>query len=250
MTASSVRAGLRRDGALVRAGLGEVLGSPPLTALYAGIVIVVSALDAAIVSRTALGPVMATGDARAVGTVLSTAAFFASFVAAGIAYAVLLVVPLTRARTGGGLVAVLATPVGARRLWWTRSVALWVPSLLAGVLAPAGVLGGLRWLAVPAGTGSPLDGWLLLATLVAVPVTFLGLSLVVTAVGLTATPAAGNIIAIGFYGGGSALLGNIVLRAGLGPEAFWWLTAGVAVATWTAALLLGLRVTTSRVVLA
>lgn len=239
---------MRRDLALVRSFSRDILGSPTLTALFVAIVIIVTALDTAIVGRLALTPA-AGGNEQVIGTIVGLAAYFAGFVASGIAYAVLLVVPLTRQKANGVLVGLLATPVGARRLWWTRAVALWLPSLLAGTLAAAGVVIALATLALPDATPLVLSGWTVAATWVLVPLAFLALSLVITGIGLTASPNAANAIGIAYYAGGSALLGNIMARAGLGPEGLWWVTLGLTVATALGAAAIAPRVTAQRVVL-
>lgn len=240
---------MRRTLALVGAFTRDILGSPPLTALFAAIVLIVTAFDAAIVGRLALTPAITSGDEQAVGAIVGIAAFFAAFVAAGIAFAVLLVVPLTRQKANGVLVALLATPAGARRVWWTRSVALWLPSLGASIIAAGGVMFSLTAWSMPATMALSLPGWTVAATVLAVPSAYLALSLVVNAVGLTASPNAANAIGIAYYAGGSAMIGNVMARAGLGPQGLWWLTVALAVVTCVAALALVPRVHAQRVVL-
>lgn len=240
---------MSRDVALVRSFTRDILGSPTLTTLFVAIVLIVTALDAAFVGRFALTPVISSGDQQAIGTTVGVAAYFAAFVASGIAFAVLLVVPLTRQKANGVLAALLATPVGARRLWWARSVALWLPSLAAGTMAAAGVLVALTTLALPDGVALAVPGWTVGATWLGVPLAYLALSLVVTAVGLTSSPNAANAIGIAYYAGGSALLGNIMIRAGLGPQGLWWLTVALAAATSAAAFAMAPRVVAQRVVL-
>ena len=240
---------MNRNLALVRSFTRDILGSPTLTALFVAIVLMVTALDAAIVGRFALAPASSSGNPQAIGTTVGMAAFFAAFVASGIAFAVLLVVPLTRQKTNGVLVALLATPVGARRLWWTRAVALWLPSLAAGTLAAVGVLIALTTLALPDGTALAVPGWMAAATWLAIPLAYLALSLVVTAIGLTSSPNAANAIAVVYYAGGSALLGNTMIKAGLGPQGLWWLTVALAAATAAVALAMAPRVVAWRVVL-
>lgn len=240
---------MSRNATLVRSFTRDILGSPPLTALFVAIVIIVTALNAAIVGRLALTPAINSGDEQAAGATVSLAAFFAAFVASGIAFAVLLVVPLTREKSNGVLISLLATPTSARRLWWTRAVALWIPSLLAGTLAAAAVVLALATLALPDGMSLAMPGWTAAATWLVVPLAYLALSLVVTAVGLTASPNAANAIGIAYYAGGSALLGNVMSRAGLGPQGLWWLTVALAVATALAALALAPRVVAQRVIL-
>lgn len=156
---------------------------------------------------------------------------------------------MTRQKTTGVIVSLMATPVGARRLWWTRAVALWLPSLGAGTLAAAGVLLALATLALPDGMALAVPGWTAAATWLVVPLAYLALSLVVTAVGLTSSPNAANAIGIAYYAGGSALLGNVMARAGLGPQGLWWLTMVLAAATGLAALAMVPRVVAQRVVL-
>lgn len=235
--------------ALVRSFTRDILGSPPLTALFVAIVIIVTAFNAAIVGRLALTPAISSGNEQAVGATVGLAAFFAAFVASGIAFAVLLVVPLTKQKTNGLLVSLLATPTSARRLWWTRAVALWLPSLAAGTLAAIGVVLTLAALALPDGMGLAVPGWTVAATWLVIPLAFLALSLVVTAVGLTSSPNAANAIAIAYYAGGSALLGNVMSRAGLGPQGLCWLTLALAAVTALAALAIAPRVVAQRVVL-
>lgn len=240
---------MSRDLALVRSFTRDILLSPTLTALFVAIVIMVSALDTAIVGRLALNPLVSSGNVQAIGATVGVAGYFACFVASGIAYAVLLVVPLTRQKANGVLVCLLATPVGARRLWWTRALALWFPSLLAGTLAAAGVVVALATLTIPDETPLVLSGWTVAATLVLVPLAYLALSLLITGIGLTSSPNAANAIGIAYYAGGSALLGNIMARAGLGPEGLWWVTLGLTAATALGAAAIAPRVTAQRVVL-
>jgi hypothetical protein len=241
---------MSRDLALLRAGLRDILSAVPLVALFVGLVLIVTTLDAAIIGHFAVRAAVAARDPRAIGGALSSAAYFAAFVGSGLAYAVLLVVPLTRAQATGRVVCLLATPAGARRLWLTRAAALWVPGTVAGIAAPLGVLLALRWLLVPASLDVALDGWLLLATFVAVPLAYVGLSLVVNAVALTASPTTGNVIGIIFYAGGSSLMGQLLGRGALSTQTFWWVNAVLAVATLTAGTVIAGRVRTERMMLA
>jgi hypothetical protein len=241
---------MTRSLALVRVGLREILSAVPLVALFVGLVLVVTSLNAAIVGHFAVTAAVAAGDPHAVGGALSTAAYFAAFVGTGPAYAVLLVVPLTRAQATGRVISLLATPAGARRLWLTRAAALWLPGTAAGVTAPLGVLVGLRRLLVPSSHDVAFDRWLLLATFVAVPLAYVGLSLVVNAVALTVSPNTGNVIAIVFYAGGSSLMGQLLAKGGLSPQAFWWANAVLAVAMLGAGAVIAGRVRAERMVLA
>lgn len=241
---------MTRDVALTRLALRDILSTVPLVALFVALVLLVTSLNAAIVGHFAVGPAVAVGDPRAVGAAISVAAYFAAFVGTGLAYSVLLVVPLTRAQATGQVISLLATPVGPRRLWRARAAALWLPGLAAGVVAPLGVLGALRWLSVPAALGITLDGWLMLATFVAVPLAYIGLSLVVNAVALTSSPNAGNVLGIVFYAGGSSLMGQLLGKGALSTQAFWWVNAALAAAALLAGAMISGRVNAERMVLA
>jgi len=241
---------MSRGLALTRVALRDVMSAVPLVALYVGLVLIVTALNATIVGHFAVGPAVAAGDPHAVGGALSLAAYFAAFVSAGMGYSVLLVVPLTRAQATGQVTSLLATPVGPRRYWRARAAALWLPGLAAGVVAPLGVLAALRWLAVPATVDVALDGWLMLATFVAVPLTYVGVSLVVNAVALTASPNTGNVIGIIFYAAGSSLMGQLLGRGALTTQAFWWVNAALATVALVAGAVVSVRVQAERMVLA
>ena len=241
---------MSRGLALTRLALRDVLSAVPLVALFVALVLLLTSLNAAIVGHFVVNPAVAIGDPRAIGGAISVAAYFAAFVGTGLAYSVLLVVPLTRAQATGQVISLLATPVGPRRLWLARAGALWLPGLAAGVLAPLGVLGALRWLSVPATLGVVLDGWLMLATFVAVPLAYVGLSLVVNAVALTASPNAGNVLAIIFYSGGSSLMGQLLGRGAVSSQGFWWVNAALAAVALLAGAVLSGRVQAERMVLA
>jgi hypothetical protein len=241
---------MSRSLALTRLALRDVLSAVPLVALWVALVLIVTAFNAAIVGHFAVHPAVAIGDPHAIGGALSVAAYFAAFVGSGLAYSVLLVVPLTRAQATGQVISLLATPVGPRRLWLARAAALWSPGMAAGVVAPLGVLVALRWLSVPAGLSVALDGWLMLATFVAVPLAYVGVSLVVNAVALTASPNAGNVIGIIFYSGGSSLMGQLLGRGALTSQAFWWVNAALAAAALVAGAVSSRRVQAERMVLA
>lgn len=240
---------MSRNLTLLRAWLHDIVSHVPLVALFAGLVLLVTTLNAAIVGHFAVRAAVAAGDPRAVGGALSAAAYFAAFVGSGLAYAVLLVVPVTRAQATGRVISLLATPAGPQRLWLTRAAALWLPGAVAGVAAPLSVLAVLRWLLVPASLGIRLDGWLLTATFVAVPLAYVGLSLVVNAVALTASPSAANVIGIIFYAGGSTLMGQL-LGKGLTSQTLCWVNVALAAATLGAGALIAGRVQAERMVLA
>lgn len=241
---------MRRGLAVTRVALRDILSAVPLVALYVGLVLIVTALNAAIVGHFAVRPAVMFGDPHAVGEAMCLAAYFAAFVGAGMGYSVLLVVPLTRAQATGQVISLLATPVGPRRYWRARSVALWLPGLAAGVVAPLGVLVALRRLSVPATLDVALNGWLMLATFVAVPLIYVGVSLVVNAVALTASPNTGNVIGIIFYAGGSSLMGQLLTKGALTAQAFWWVNAALAAVALVAGAVVGVRVQAERMVLA
>ncbi len=106
----------------------------------------------------------------------------------------------------------LASPVELRQLWWAKSLSVFLPGYLAGL-----VLSLLTWYLMNAGFTVPVIGWVLTPPMVLIPVVlvpflYLCLSFLVTLISLITDPVHGNALTQVFLPSLASLTFNLGLR--------------------------------------
>ena len=108
-----------------------------------------------------------------------------------------------------------------------RSTALFLPGLLRGTLLPLCLTLLISYAYLRPHYGFVLNPWLALCTYVAVPLVSFALSLLMHVVGLRGRTVDGNVIAIIFVAGATALMSNLATRQTLDASSWPFLAANI-----------------------
>ncbi|MFW6125684.1 MAG: hypothetical protein ACOC58_01140 [Chloroflexota bacterium] len=158
---------------------------------------------------------------------------------------------MTREKSRGSMAALLATPLRPGHIWIAKSLAVFLPGLVLGVVFALIALVAVNYVYFVFRIGFLLTPWIVISSFGALPLIYLGLSLLVHVIGLTGNPAAGNAIVQVFLPVFAALIINLGVRDVL-DAASWPFTLaslGLAVVIGIIALLLRPRLTRERIVL-
>lgn len=158
---------------------------------------------------------------------------------------------MTREKSRGNIAALLATPLRASHIWIAKSLAVFLPGLVLGVVFALIALVAVNYVYFVPTTGFLLTPWIVISSFVALLI-YLGLSLLVHVIGLTGNPATGNAIVQIFLPVFASLMINLGGVHGVMDAASWPFTLanlGLAVVIGIIAMLLRPRLTRERIVL-
>jgi ABC-type transport system involved in multi-copper enzyme maturation permease subunit len=201
----------------------------------------------------AIAPAMKaeSADRATLENFLGLTVFSASLVGLGINMNVFAFQTMTREKARGNVAALLATPLEAGHIWLGKSLAVFLPGLALGEALGLVTLFAVNYIYFVPGIGFLVNPWIILGSLLAVPLVYLSLSLIVHLVGLTGKPATGNVIVQIFLPVFASLMINLGVHHVLDVRS-WPFTAavlGLAAAIGLAALLMRKRLTAERIVL-
>jgi len=158
---------------------------------------------------------------------------------------------MTREKSRGSIAALLATPLRASYIWIAKSLAVFLPGLVLGVVFALIALLAVNYVYFVPTIGFVFTPWIAISSFVALPLIYLSLSLLVHLIGLTGNPATGNVIVQVFLPVFATLIINLGVRHVL-DAASWPFTLaslGLAAAIGIIAILLRPRLTAERIVL-
>jgi ABC-2 type transport system permease protein len=242
-----------RTGTIIAGNVRNDLGSKALVMVLLGVVALCAVAAGVIAGRFVIAPAVDAGrSAEALGYDLGLVGYITAFVLTGVTYCVLFSVPLARDKARGAVESLLATPAGVKEVWVAKSTALFLPAVVLGTLLPLGLTLLVSYAYLRPGYGFALNPWLALCTYVAVPLIYLALSLLIHVVGLRGRTVDGNVIAIIFVSGATALMSNLATRGTLDARSWPFLAAnlGLAVALAVVALMLVPSLSKERIVAA
>jgi ABC-type Na+ efflux pump permease subunit len=121
--------------------------------------------------------------------------FTTSFFALGIYASVFSAQTLIREKARGNIQALLATPVKVSEICLGKTLGVWIPALLLGIVTTLIMLVLINTVYLVPATGFVITPWMMVSSLIAVPLVFLLLGLLVNLVGMTGKASTGNIIA-------------------------------------------------------
>jgi len=158
---------------------------------------------------------------------------------------------MTREKSRGNIETLLAAPLKPREIWIAKSLAVFLPGLVLGEVLTLLVLIAVNYLYFVPRIGFVANPWLLISNFIAVPLVYLGLSLIVFLVGLTGKPANGNVIVQVFPPCLAALVINLAVRSVLdaGSWTFTLICCGLAAVMGIIILLLYPRLAKERIIL-
>ena len=158
---------------------------------------------------------------------------------------------MMREKSRGNITALLATPLKASHIWTGKSLAVFLPGLVLGEVLGLISLLAVNYIYFVPRIGFLINPWMAISSFVAVPIIYLGLSLLVHIIGLAGKPATANVIVQVFLPVFASLMINLGVRYIL-DAASWSFTVtnlGLAVIIVVIAVLLRPRLTRERIVL-
>jgi len=158
---------------------------------------------------------------------------------------------MTREKSRGNIDALLATPLRVKSVWIAKSLAVFLPGFIVGVIVTVITLVALNYLYFVPLNGFQANPWMLVSSLVGVPLIYLFLSLLVHLVGLTGRPSSGNVIVQIFLPVFTAMMINLMVRSVLDPGSWLFLVINLGIAALIGVIVLVLRpgVTAEKMVL-
>lgn len=158
---------------------------------------------------------------------------------------------MVKEKSRGNLTAILATPIKVSEVWMGKSLSLFIPGLVLGIL-----LAALSWLIVNVVYFLPDIGFVFslegaISSLVAVPLMYLFFGMFVHLIGLTAKPATGNVIAQIFLPVIANVMIQIVVRSSMDAGSWQFMTMNLGLVVIMIGLVLALRprLTPERIIL-
>lgn len=193
----------------------------------------------------------ASPDRGALEGYISLVLYSAAIISIGVTLNSTLFHTLVKEKARGNLTALLATPLTVSEIWLGKSLALFIPGLVLGIL-----LSALSWLVVNLAYFLPDIGFVFslegaVSSLIAVPLIYLFFGMFVHVIGLTSKPATGNVIAQVFLPVIANVMIQIVVRGGMDAGSWQFMAMNLGLAVAIGGLVLGVksRVTPERIVI-
>jgi len=183
-------------------------------------------------------------------TQLSVAVFGACLVGVGINMNVF-TQTIIKEKSRGNITALLATPLEMGNILAGKSLAVFLPGLAVGTFLGLATLLVVNFIYLVPGVGFLINPWMILSSLVAVPLIYLGLSFLAHIIGLAGKPVTANVIVQVFLPVFASAMINLGIRDVLNAATWKFTLAnlGVAAVIFLVVALLRPRLTTERVVL-
>lgn len=190
-------------------------------------------------------------DVAALETSLSVVIYSSCLIGVGINMNVFGFQTMTREKSRGSIAALLATPLKTGNIWIAKSLAVFLPGLVIGIVLALISLIAVNYAYFVPATGFVFNAWMAISAFVAVPLIYLGLSLLVHLIGLTGKPATGNVIVQVFLPVFASLMINLGIRDVLDAASWSFALAnlGLAAVIGVIVILMRPRLTKERIVL-
>lgn len=145
--------------------------------------------------------------------ILGILAYSTTLIVAGINFSTLFATPLTREKIRGNIECLLASGTDAKKLWLAKSIALFIPGLISGIVFSIGIIISEEVIFAAHGYKLILSTGIVVSTYIAVPAAYFGVSLLVNLVGLIGRVADAVPIPIIFVAGVPAVMIRIAVNA-------------------------------------
>ncbi|MEA2015880.1 MAG: hypothetical protein U9O59_04135 [Actinomycetota bacterium] len=158
---------------------------------------------------------------------------------------------IIREKTRDNIESLLATPLKASNIWAARSIAIFIPGLVAGEVLTILVIIIVNYIYFIPEIGFILNPWAAVSSFIAVPLVFLALSLLSHLVGLTGRAASANIIVQIFLPVFANVMINLSIHRVLEITSWTFASAnfGVAAAIFIISIFLKGRLKKERIIL-
>jgi ABC-type Na+ efflux pump permease subunit len=194
----------------------------------------------------------ASPDQLSLENFLGLVLFITSFCCVGIYSSVFTAQTLIREKARGNIQALLATPVSAGNICLGKTLGAFIPGFLLCIPITAIMLLFINLVYLAPTTGFIITPWMMFSSLIAVPLVFLSLTLLVNLVGMTGKATTGNIIAqvpLATIGGLMNYLAQTISGASAGSWLFTVILLGIAGIFGILVLIFRPKLTAERIIL-
>ena len=200
-----------------------------------------------------ISPAVDTGspDVSELELYLSLIMYTTCFISVGVNLNAFAFQSMTREKSGGSIESLLATPLKVKDIWIAKSLTIFMPGLILGEIFTLIAMLAVNYIYFVPRIGFLLNPWIAISSLLAAPLIYLCLSLLVHLIGLTGKPATANVIVQIFLPVIITLMINLMVRRIL-DAASWPFTLanlGIAAAIASSCLHPGPLPTGERIVL-
>jgi len=177
--------------------------------------------------------------------------YASSLVSLGVAVNSLVFQTMVKEKVRGNLSALMATPLGVIDIWLGKSLALFVPGMVIAIILTVLNLVIINMIYFLPVIGFVVDWYMLVNSLIILPVMYLAFGMLVHLIGLTTKPATGNIIAQVFLPVIANIMIQLVIRNVISVDSwqFMAINLGLALIMGGIIIMLRPRLTPERVML-
>lgn len=199
---------------IMRTAIKTSLRMRSVVVVSIGIVLICVIGVAAIFATQFIGPGVKTAvpDQAALENFFGLILFTTSFISIGIFASVNAFQSLTREKSRGNIQALLATPLSPGDIWLGTSLAVFLPGFFFALIMTLAAFLVLNLIYFMPDMGFMFTPWMLISNLIAVPLIYLSLMLLVHQIGLAGKPATANVITQIFLPVMIALMINLAVR--------------------------------------
>lgn len=238
---------------LIKSSIKSNFKSGALVGVYLGIALICTVVIGLIGIKSFINPAIEGGvtDRQSLNIVISFLGYCTMMLVSGISYSILFSVPLIREKTCGNIESLLATPTSPIKLWISKTLGLYIPGLITGIIFSVGMITFLNKICLERGVIYKPISSIMLCTYVILPIVYLALSMLMNLVGLIGRVPDAAVIGIIFVSGVITVMINLVARGNIAAESVTFLIINLAIAI----VLVGLtiifsdKLTTERIIL-
>lgn len=184
-----------------------------LLRVYFGISLICTLVIALIGVKYFIVPAIDAGTTdKELSYILQVLGYCTIFIVMGISYVTLFSTPLMKEKVRGRVEAVLATPTKPKTLWIGKTIALFIPGLIMGLLFTAVLTRAIYYLCMAPDYKFVFDFWLTITSYVVIPVVYFTMSLIMNLIGLCGRVLDAAVIGIIFVAGVITVMINLAAR--------------------------------------
>jgi ABC-2 type transport system permease protein len=190
------------------------LKSKALTIAYVAVTIMISVGIALIFCLLLIAPEVGKSlpDRPKLELYLCLAMYSTCIITLGINMNIFAFQSITKEKSRGNIESLLATPLSAKKIWFAKSLAVFIPGMILAEILTLITLLTVNFIYFVPKTGFIYNHWIGITCFLTVPLVYFALSLLAHLVGLTGKPANGNVIAQIFLPVVLTLMINLTVR--------------------------------------
>jgi ABC-2 type transport system permease protein len=223
---------MRKLCSIINVNLKNDLQSLSLVVVYFGISLICTAVIGVVGIQSFIEPAIKTGKANSetLSYILQLLGYCTAFVVTGISYTTLFSTPLMHEKICGNIESLLATATSAKMVWIAKTIALFIPGFIMGIVFSAGLTAAINVIYLSPNFTFSLNFWTAACTYIALPIVYFSLSLLMNLVGLIGKAMDAGVIGIIFVAGVAAVMIRLVANHTLDARSWPFLLANLVLA--------------------